>query len=96
MEVGILHVLKAQKKYIKNFFRLLTIRLLRSQNYARSAQRQINKKVLYDHRKDKSQENKWLSNESLKKVNLETLPTFIINKSKYTMVRLNLLSSIRK
>ena len=42
------------------------------------------KKVLYDHRKDKSQENKWLSNESLKKVNLETLPTFIINnKSKY-------------
>ena len=33
---------------------------------------------------DKSQENKWLSNESLKKVNLETLPTFIINnKSKY-------------
>ena len=42
------------------------------------------KKVLYDHGKDKSQENKWLSNESLKKVNLETLPTFIINnKSKY-------------
>ena len=42
------------------------------------------KKVLYDHSKDKSQKNKWLSNESLKKVNLETLPTFIINnKSKY-------------
>ena len=37
-----------------------------------------------DHGKDKSQANKWLSNESLKKVNLETLPTFINNnKSKY-------------
>ena len=41
MEVGILHVLK---EIHKNFFRLLTIRIMKIKNYARSAKDKINKK----------------------------------------------------
>ena len=77
MEVGILHVLKAQKKYIKNFFRLLTIKIMKIQKLRLiSLKTKLIKKVLYDHGKDKSQANKWLSNESLKKVNLENFTNF--------------------
>ena len=42
------------------------------------------RKVLYDHNKDKRDNNKWFSEKVLKKINLDNLPkTITDNKEKY-------------
>ena len=42
------------------------------------------KKVLYDHRKDKSDQNKWFSDQILKKVGLDTLPDYVKKNKRFT------------
>ena len=42
------------------------------------------KKVLYDHSKDKSHQNKWFSDQILKKVGLDTLPDYVKNNKRFT------------
>ena len=37
------------------------------------------KKVLYDHESDKSNPMKWNSNKELTKINIESLPLYLIN-----------------
>ena len=41
-----------------------------------------NKEVLYDHKKDKKNNNKWLNNEKLIKINQDELPAYLVDQNK--------------
>ena len=42
----------------------------------------LNKEALYDHKKDKKNNNKWFNNEKLIKINHSELPAYLINQNK--------------
>ena len=41
----------------------------------------LERKVLYDHSKDKTNQNKWFSEQTLEQVKLDTLPAFVRNNN---------------